>query len=102
MGYLRGLMHGAVIGTVVGLCVAPQDGRRTREQLLNAYATARGGVQTAQDTARRLAPTAQSAAQGVGEMVGMIRGRVERMRGGEEQMPATISVNGGGMGGSEG
>lgn len=101
MGYLRGLMHGTVIGTVVGLCVAPQDGRRTREQMLNAYATARGGVQTAQDTARRLAPTAQSAAQGVGEMVGMIRGRVERIRNSDEQVAASISVNGG-SGGSEG
>jgi gas vesicle protein len=30
MGYFRGLMHGAAVGTVIGLCVAPQTGDKTR------------------------------------------------------------------------
>jgi gas vesicle protein len=33
MGYIRGFMHGAAVGTVIGLSVAPQTGDKTRAQL---------------------------------------------------------------------
>jgi hypothetical protein len=26
MGYIRGFIHGAVAGTLIGLCIAPQPG----------------------------------------------------------------------------
>jgi hypothetical protein len=47
MGYIRGLIHGAVIGTIVGVCIAPQEGRRTREQLQRTAATVQQGARRA-------------------------------------------------------
>ena len=44
MAYIRGLAHGAVVGTVIGLCVAPQEGRRTREQIQSIAIAIRDGL----------------------------------------------------------
>jgi hypothetical protein len=46
MGYIRGLMHGAAVGTVVGLCIAPQTGDKTRAQIRLMTAVAREGAMT--------------------------------------------------------
>jgi gas vesicle protein len=46
MGYIRGLMHGAVVGTAIGICVAPQTGDKTRAQLRTVVAAAREGALT--------------------------------------------------------
>lgn len=94
MGYVRGLIHGTIIGTAVGLCIAPQEGRRTRDQVQRATAAVRDGAQRAQETARRVAPTVQQAARTAGEAVGTIRGRVDAMRHEDSQSPF-VSVNGG-------
>lgn len=75
MGYIRGVVHGAIVGTTIGLCIAPQEGERTRQQLRGATATVRQGLDRAQETAQRLAPAAESAAQRVIEIVGQVRGR---------------------------
>ena len=48
MGYIKGLVHGAVVGTLVGLWVAPQSGERTRAQLRAFGKAARDGIDTAQ------------------------------------------------------
>ena len=93
MGYIRGLAHGAVVGTVIGLCVAPQEGRRTREQIQGIAIAIRDGAQQVVDTARRVGPTAQTAARQVGEVVGNVRGKVVRRRD-ESDDGALISVNG--------
>jgi gas vesicle protein len=93
MGYIRGLIHGAAIGTIVGVCIAPQEGRRTREQLQRTAATVQQGARRAQETARRMGPTMQSAAQSVGEVVGSVRGMVARQHEPEE---AFVAVNGNG------
>lgn len=61
MGYIRGLMHGAVVGTVVGLCVAPQTGDKTRAQLRMASAAAREGVATTGRALMRAKPMATGA-----------------------------------------
>lgn len=91
MGYIRGLVHGTVVGTVVGLCVAPQDGRTTREQIQGVAGAIRDGAQQVVDTARRVAPTAQTAARQVGEVVVKVRGRRHQD---EVEDGALISVNG--------
>ena len=52
MGYVRGFVHGAVAGTLIGLWVAPQSGERTRAQLRAFGKAARDGIDTAQRTAR--------------------------------------------------
>jgi gas vesicle protein len=93
VGYIRGLVHGTVVGTVVGLCVAPQDGRQTREQIQGIAVAVRDGARQVVDTARRIAPTAQTAARSVGEAVTAVRGRVDRRRSDAEE-GALISVNG--------
>lgn len=93
MGYIRGVIHGTVVGTVVGLCVAPQDGRRTREQIQSVAIAVRDGAQQVVDTARRVGPTAQTAARQVGEVMGNVRGKVVRRRD-EADEGALISVNG--------
>jgi gas vesicle protein len=92
VGYIRGLAHGAVVGTVIGLCVAPQEGRRTREQIQGIAIAVRDGAQQVVDTARRVGPTAQTAARQVGEVVGNVKGKVVRRH--EEADEALISVNG--------
>ena len=62
MGYLRGFMHGAAVGTVVGLCVAPQTGDKTRAQLRVLTAAAREGAMTTGRTLSRAKPMASGAA----------------------------------------
>ncbi len=61
MGYIRGLMHGAVVGTVVGLCVAPQTGDKTRAQLRVASEAAREGLATTGRALKRAKPMATGA-----------------------------------------
>ena len=61
MGYIRGVLHGAVIGAVAGICLAPQPGRKTREQLAGFGGTAKEGYEIAQRTVRRVAPLAGAA-----------------------------------------
>jgi gas vesicle protein len=61
MGYVRGFMHGAAVGTVVGLCIAPQTGDKTRAQLRIATAAAREGVTSAGHALSRAKPFATGA-----------------------------------------
>ena len=61
MAYIRGFVHGAVVGTAIGLCVAPQTGDKTRAQLRVARAAAREGVITAGRALQRARPMASSA-----------------------------------------
>jgi gas vesicle protein len=65
MGYIRGFVHGAAVGTVVGLCIAPQTGDRTRAQLREAAKGVREGVDVASRALGRVAPVATSAVQAV-------------------------------------
>jgi gas vesicle protein len=73
MGYVRGFVHGGVAGIVVGLCVAPQPGTKTRQQLAAFGAAARDGYQVAERTVRRVAPFASAAAD-------VARHQVEKVR----------------------
>ncbi len=73
MGYFRGLVHGAAVGTVIGLCVAPQTGDKTRAQLRVAAAAAREGAMT---TGRALS-RAKPMASGAVHMVATARHRSE-------------------------
>ena len=63
MGYFRGLMHGAAVGTVVGLCIAPQTGDKTRAQIRLMTAAVvtpdRGADEDVQVARRRIAHPAQ-------------------------------------------
>jgi gas vesicle protein len=61
MAYIRGFMHGAVVGTVVGLCVAPQTGDKTRAQLRVAQAAAREGMMATGRALHRARPMASGA-----------------------------------------
>ena len=61
MGYFRGLMHGAAVGTVIGLCVAPQTGDKTRAQLRLAPQAAREGAMTTGRALSRARPMASGA-----------------------------------------
>jgi gas vesicle protein len=61
MGYIRGLMHGAVVGTAIGLCVAPQTGDKTRAQLRIAAVAAREGAMTTGRALSRAKPVATGA-----------------------------------------
>jgi gas vesicle protein len=62
MGYIRGLVHGAAVGTVIGLCVAPQTGDKTRAQLRVAAMAAREGAMTTGRALSRAKPMASGAA----------------------------------------
>jgi gas vesicle protein len=84
MGYIRGLMHGAAVGTVVGLCVAPQTGDKTRAQLRVMAAAAREGAMT---TGRALSK-AKPVASGAVHLVATARHR------GEHAANGTASASG--------
>ncbi|MFN2451024.1 MAG: YtxH domain-containing protein [Candidatus Dormibacteria bacterium] len=88
MGYLKGFIHGAAIGTAVGICVAPQPGRKTREQVSSFAGSASGAAAKAQDAARQAAPFVQSAASTV---VGAASSVKDKVTGGDD--PA-IAVKG--------
>lgn len=45
MGYLRGVLHGAIIGGAVALLYAPKPGRDTRQELSDRFTQVRGQVQ---------------------------------------------------------
>jgi gas vesicle protein len=91
MGYFRGVIHGMAVGTVVGLCIAPQEGARTRSQIQRAAGQARSGVQRAQETARTVMPMAQTAVRGMAGAAG-------RMRHPHEEAEPYVSVDSGGNG----
>lgn len=61
MAYIRGFMHGALVGTVIGLCVAPQTGDKTRAQLRVAKGAVREGAITTGRALRRAQPIASNA-----------------------------------------
>ena len=63
MGYIRGFMHGAAVGTVIGLCVAPQTGDKTRAQLRSLSAAAREGAMTTGRALGKAKPMASGAVQ---------------------------------------
>jgi len=77
MGYIRGFVYGAVAGTLIGLWVAPQSGERTRAQLRAFGKAARDGIDTAQRTAKHVAPV-------VGGAASLAREQIERRRHHEE------------------
>jgi gas vesicle protein len=56
MGYIRGLTHGALLGVVVGLCVAPQPGERTRAQLKEAGKGVKAGLEITTRAVQKMAP----------------------------------------------
>src|SRR4051812_23383115 len=61
MGYIRGLVHGSFAGTIFGICIAPQPGKRTREQLSAFGNAAREGYGLAEKTYQQIAPLAGAA-----------------------------------------
>jgi len=75
MGYVRGIVHGAVIGTIAGICIAPQQGAKTRAQLQGFADTAQRTAQSLQRTARRMAPQVQDAARTAVDAAGKVANR---------------------------
>jgi gas vesicle protein len=73
MGYIRGFIHGAVAGTIVGICVAPQPGERTRAQLGSFGRAARDSYDLASRTVRQVAPVVSGAASVARSQVGRMR-----------------------------
>jgi gas vesicle protein len=69
MGYLRGALHGVVVGTVAGLCIAPQEGRRTREQLSGFINGAQRTARFARRAVEKVAPQVGGAAVAVKHQV---------------------------------
>lgn len=78
MGYIRGFIHGAVVGGVAGLCLAPQDGARTRAQLRSTAESLRGGMERAQGTAARMAPVVETTRQRAIVLAGKARQSLQR------------------------
>ncbi|GAC1340799.1 MAG: hypothetical protein NVSMB29_10240 [Candidatus Dormibacteria bacterium] len=56
MGYISGLVKGTLVGAVVGVCIAPQTGEETRNQLKRLLAGARLG---ADDARQHVGPSAE-------------------------------------------
>jgi gas vesicle protein len=89
MGYMRGFVHGAMAGTVLGLCLAPQPGDQTRAQLSAFGRAARDGYGVARRTWEQIAPVVSGATSLVGH-------QVERMRRREEASSVDDGHTGGG------
>ena len=75
MGYIRGLIHGAAIGTVVGLAIAPQPGDRTREQVKEAAKGVKTGLEITGRAMQRVAPVVVPAAENAIHVVDRVRHR---------------------------
>ena len=74
MGYIRGLIHGSVIGTLAGLAIAPQTGDKTRSQVQGIVLGAQKTVKSVQRTARRVAPQVQDAARSAVDAANKVAG----------------------------
>jgi gas vesicle protein len=59
MGYLRGVMHGLVIGGAVALMYAPKPGRQMRSELSEKLDQVRGQVQPVLDQAQGVVESAR-------------------------------------------
>lgn len=86
MGYFRGFVHGAAAGTVIGLCIAPQTGDRTRAQLKQATDGLREGIEVTARALQRVAPVASGAVQAVER----VRHRSDH---GEENGSSRVRIN---------
>lgn len=75
MGYFRGLIHGAAIGTLAGLALAPQTGDRTREQMKDAAKGVRSGLEITGRAVQRVAPVVAPVAQNAMHAVELVRRR---------------------------
>ena len=65
MGYVRGVMHGALLGSLVGLAFAPKRGVEFRSDVLRQMDKVRGQLQTSVELAnggkaKKSAPARQS------------------------------------------
>lgn len=74
MGYLRGVIHGALIGSVVGLLYAPKPGTETRKDVSRQLDKLRGQAQPmidqAQSTIEKARPQAERLASRAQESMG--------------------------------
>ena len=77
MGYIRGFAHGAVIGGVIGICLAPQEGERTRAQLKEAGKGVRTGLEITGRAMQRVAPVVAPVAGNAMQVVDRVRHRRE-------------------------
>ncbi len=59
MGYLRGVVHGAIIGGAVALLYAPKPGRQLRDELSDRLEQVRGQMQPVIDQAQGVVETAR-------------------------------------------
>src|SRR5437763_14016226 len=59
MGYLRGVVHGAIIGGAVALLYAPKPGRQMREELSERLDQVRGQMQPVLDQAQGVVDSAR-------------------------------------------
>lgn len=59
MGYLRGVMHGMVIGGAVALLYAPKAGRELRHELADWLERTRGQVRPVLDQAQQAVQSAR-------------------------------------------
>ena len=59
MGYLRGLVHGAIIGGAVALLYAPKPGRQLRDELSDRLDQVRGQMQPVIDQAQGVVESAR-------------------------------------------
>lgn len=79
MGYLNGFVKGTLVGTVLGLCIAPQTGGETRDQLKRLRAGARLGAEDARRHVPATAdPTVARAWDGAASVLGTVDGSVTR------------------------
>ena len=94
MGYIRGLVHGAIVGTAIGISIAPQPGERTRAQLKEAGKVVRTGLQVTRHAMQRVAPVVAPVAGNAIQAVERVRHR----RGAGDDSAFTgngVSVSGG-------
>ena len=59
MGYLRGVVHGVIIGGAVALLYAPKPGRQLREELSERLDQVRGQMQPVIDQAQGVVESAR-------------------------------------------
>ncbi len=64
MGYMRGIVHGMLLGAAAALLYAPKPGRELRQDLSGKLDELRGGVQPVLDQAQDVVDAARPQVQG--------------------------------------
>ena len=75
-GFTTGLLIGGIIGTVIGILIAPKSGSETRAELLEQSEYLKGRVEELSETVRdKVTPTIETAREQISPLIEQVNAR---------------------------